>query len=155
MSALEHITRERFGELMDDDELLDIAGVGAFGEDPQWGGRRLDETKIAAALDHANRTIDGYVSGRAPKGMTAGVLEAAAADIARYRLYPNLGASKIADEVRARFKDAMQLLRDVQTGRYRLTDNEGVPIGVADGPGGTVMSSSPPERVPQALEGWL
>lgn len=146
-----HLTRDRLDALIDARELIDVAGVGGHSS----GARSLDEPAIASALDHANRTVEGYVRGRYPAGTTDPVLERCAFDIARYTLRTDLTNNSASDDIRARHKDAMATLRDVQRGNLHLQAPDGEPLGQADGPQGGSMASQPPARMPTALEGWL
>ena len=146
-----HLTRDRLTALIDERELLDVAGRGGHAS----GARTLDEAVITSALDHANRTVEGYVRGRYPHGVTDPVLERCAFDIARYTLRTDLTNNTVSEDIRARHKDAMATLRDVQRGCMHLQLADGTPAGEADGPQGGAIASQPPARMPSALEGWL
>ena len=151
MAPTAHLTRERLDALIDARELLDVAGVGGHSS----GSRTLDETAIAAALDHANRAVESKVRGRYPAGTTDPLLERAAFDIARYTLRTDLTNNTVSDDIRDRHKAAWTLLREVQRGDIHLQADDGSPAGEADGPTGGVSYSQPEARMPSALEGWL
>ena len=147
-----HLTIDRACDLIGRDELARICGTGGFNT-PE--GRRIDEARLFDAVDHADRLVAGYVRGRYAAGVTAPTLEAAAADILRYRLRSDMGEDTISEEVRRRHADAIAYLKDVQAGRSKLLDAHGEPLGAADGPSGSVMVSRvAPERAPAALEGY-
>ena len=146
----EHLSRRRLETLIDARELLDVAGVGGHSS----GARTLDERAIATAIEHANRTVEGYVRGRYPGGTTDPVLERCAFDIARYTLRTDLTNNTVSDDIRARHKDAMQTLRDVQRGTMHLQAWDGSPAGDAPGPAGGVSHSAPPARLPGVIADW-
>lgn len=151
-----HLSRDTFIEHYGD-ELLQIAGDGNW-NDPD--GRTLVDARIDGAVTYANARVNGMVRGRYPTLDTHPILVDAAIDIARYRLRSEANNATISDEVRKRYDDAMKLLSDVQTGRHALTDENGQPLGSADGAGGTVLAAvmtapGTPERTDAILEGYL
>ena len=148
-----HLYIERAIDLIGRDELTRICGVGAFNV-PE--GRTLDEVRLADAIAHANRIVAGYVRGRYAANVSTPTLQAAAADIVRYRLRSDMGEDTISEEVRRRHADALAYLKDVQAGRATLLGTDDEPLGEADGPSGSVMvSRARPERAGPALEGYL
>lgn len=139
------------------DELLELTGTGGFNTPD---GPSHDMARIDGAVTYANARVAGMVLGRYPHLTEHPLLCDAAIDIARYRLRSEAGNATISDEVRKRHDDALKLLADVQAGRQALMDDNGQPLGEADGAGGTVMGSvmvvgGAPERVSRTLEGYL
>lgn len=115
---------DRFGER----ELIELTDRS----DPSTGA--IDATVVAKALADADAEIDGYLSSRyqLPLSPVPAKLERVAGDIARYYLYED----RVTDQVRARFSDAQQWLRDVASGKVSLGATSG---GVAPTPADTVQ----------------
>lgn len=106
---------DRFGE----DELIQLTDRQSLGV--------IDATVINRALADADALINGYLVGRYTLPLATpvpNVLERLACDIARYSLYE----FKPTETVEIRYRDALELLRDVSKGRAELgldnTDNQ-------------------------------
>ena len=147
-----HIDRARF-EARYAAELPSLAGDGRWNTP---AGPGINETKLAAALDHADAMVEGAVRSRYPDGLTDETLTDAACDIARYRLRSDGNATTISKEVRDRYLDARAFLKDVRSGEdtFADADGRGVEAG-ASGPGGAVMATPRgPERSDAVLDGY-
>jgi len=110
-----------------------------------------DPEVIAAALEDADNTVNGYVGAKyaLPLSSVPAVVVTWAVSIARYVLHRN-GAP---DHVRDDYKDAIAALKDVSRGLIAL------PVEVGETPpttvNGTVMSAHPdPVFTPEKLRGW-
>lgn len=91
-----------------------------------------DTDKLGRACDDATTLIDGYLAARytLPLTYTPAIVVAWAADIARFKLWDE----RAPDEVRRRFDDTMEQLRDLAAGKLALPpDVNGTPAaaGVA------------------------
>lgn len=110
-----------------------------------------DPEVIAAALQHADNLVNGYLAGRyaLPLAQVPDLLRTWATAIARYHLH----RAGPPDYVTADFKDAMLALRDVQRGAISLPLAGG---GEPDaGSQGDHLSSAPPAVfTPDFLRGW-
>ncbi len=87
----------------------------------RFGDGDLDNDVLAEAIADADRTIDAYVSPRHTLPLTQAMIDASplvriAGDLVIYFLQGDL-SSEDADR---RYKDAMQFLRDVQSGKASL-----------------------------------
>lgn len=137
-------------------EMLQIAGIGSARHED---GRRLDETKIEAALTFADdlvvaklreryKTIDTIVPDKTPD-LLKGFVE----DIARYRLRARSGGqNQVTEEVRRRFDDACAFLKEVQMGRASL-DIKGDPRADEVRSFG-IFDANPPDRSDEILAGY-
>ncbi|MGI9276423.1 MAG: gp436 family protein [Endozoicomonas sp.] len=98
----------------------DKAGlVARFGEDELTrltddGDGQMDDNIINAALSDASDEINTYIAVRhsLPLEQTPELLVRLCADMARYRLYDN----RMIDEVKKRYDDSVQLLKDIARG---------------------------------------
>lgn len=108
---------ERYGadELV---QLTDHAGAGI-----------IDAVAVAAALDDAQATIDGYLGARyaVPVAPSPALLARLACEIARYQLH-----GKAADDtVRRAYEDALRTLRDLSSGAAVLVGAAAAPADAA------------------------
>lgn len=121
---------DRFGEA----ELIALTDRA----DPPAGA--VDATVAAKALDDASQLIDGYLAGRyaLPLASVPSLLVTLCGDIARYRLHTDSAEG----EPKARYDDAIRLLRDISGGRLTLQIAGAEPAAT----GGQVLHAAP-ERV--------
>ncbi|OJY36360.1 MAG: hypothetical protein BGP11_08430 [Rhodobacterales bacterium 65-51] len=135
--------------------LADLVARAGDAEIRQIADRDRDGTPdpevIAAALQGADDTINGYVGAKydLPFPVVPSLVITWATSIARYTLHRN-GAPK---HVRDDYDDAKAALRDVQAGRMALTvgANDPAPVNQT----GQIMAAHPPEVfTPQKLAGW-
>lgn len=136
-----------FGE----EEMLQLAGTGPRDY------RTLDRAKIEESIDHAERTVRGYVIDRWPSAFPDGtpLLKGFAADIARHRLRGRGGQQNaMNDTVQKRYDTAIARLKDLSQGRMTLD----VPEGTAGAPEASnelrVIAEMPGDRAPSILAGY-
>lgn len=110
-----------------------------------------DPEVVAAALVHADNTVNGYVAAKyqTPLSPVPDLVRTWSVSIARYILHRN-GAP---DNVEQDYKDAIAALKDVARGLIAL------PVAVGELPPasvtGTVMAEHPPQVfTPEKLRGW-
>lgn len=115
---------DRFGE----DEVIQLTDRARQGI--------IDDGVLDRALSDARAEIDGYLAVRYPVPLAAvpPVLVRVSADITRYYLFDKAAT----DQVEARYKAAVGLLRDISAGRVTL----GLPEAVAPQTSNTVTMES-------------
>lgn len=98
-----YITDQEFEQAFGDEELADLTGDGA---------------EFARAEAAASSLINGYIGARytLPLLTVPDVVKGWALDITRYRLWDEAAP----DEVRRRYEDALQQLRDLAAGKLAL-----------------------------------
>ncbi len=98
-----YITDREFEQAFGDEELGDLTGDGA---------------EFAKAAATASSTIDGYIGTRytLPLLTVPDLVKGWALDITRYRLWDE----RAPEEVRRRYEDALQQLRDLAAGKLAL-----------------------------------
>lgn len=113
------------------DMLADMRGLGV-----------RDAVKITRALDDASALIDGYISQRyaLPLPSVPAVLREACLSITVYKLATDPAA--LAEDMRARYEDALRFLRDVAGAKAAL----GLSTR-ADQAGGSGSTSSPQSAI--------
>ena len=86
----------------------------------------IDETKVTAALDEASGVIDSYCRNRYQTPLQASnSVVRICRDLTIYMLYSRR-PQKMQDSVRARYEDAIALLKDISTGKAQLDQPTGV-----------------------------
>lgn len=135
---------ERIGATAADD----VAGAGLRGQ------RTLDELKLAGAIGYAGSLVIGYLSARykKPFDQVPDMVKGWVADIAHYRLRYKVGdTSGVAEQVKQRYEEAMEQLRDAQKGRLVVDASQG---GVGDQPAQEtpVLHSGQPSRADALLD---
>jgi phage gp36-like protein len=102
------------------------------------GSNRQSYEAVAAALDAASAEIDTYIGNRYTVPLTAPppYIRQVCVDITVYRLALDVGPR--TDEMRLRYKDAIEYLRDVSKGTIDLPVTGGTdPGGGTGNPAGT------------------
>lgn len=110
--------RERFGTV----EIDELIGADASADPPEAG----DVDKLTRACADATTLIDGYMAARyrLPLVTVPDLVVAWAADIARFKLWDD----RAPEEVRKRYDDVLEQLRDLSKGRISLPpDAQGEP----------------------------
>ncbi len=114
-------------------------------------GQVIDTAVLDRALADADAEINSYLASRyaLPLASTPTVLVRLAADMARYRLHDD----RVTEAVRARYQDAVSLLKRLASGEVRL-DGAATPPPAASNSSGVSVSS--PDRVfgADALSGY-
>lgn len=142
----------RIGDAMADD----VAGSGLRGQ------RVLDRVKLGGAIGYAEGIAIGYLSARyrAPFDPVPDIVKGWVADIALYRLRYKVGdTSGVSAEIKARYDDAMKMLRDAQAGKLAIDLSSGQG-GAQGGIGGEpaqetpVLHSGKPSRADEILSSF-
>lgn len=127
--ATQQDLEDRFGadELI---QLTDRTNVGA-----------IDSTVVSRALGDADAEINGYLAAQytLPLATVPAVLVRLACDIARYQL----GADRVTEAMRERYKDAVSFLKSLSKGDAQL----GVATGQAAQPTESGIAFTAPDRV--------
>ncbi len=91
-------------------------------------GTTIDDTKITQAIDDADELIDAYLRGRytLPFSSTPTVVKQISVDIAIFNLYSKRPEREMPETIRTRYRDALRLLADIQSGKATLADASGV-----------------------------
>ena len=114
-------------------------------------GQVIDTAVLDRALADADAEINSYLASRyaLPLASTPTVLVRLAADMARYRLYDD----RVTEAVRARYQDAVSLLKRLASGEVRLDGATTPPEPAA---GSTAVTARSPSRVfgPDVLAGY-
>jgi len=136
-----------FGE----EEMLQLAGTGPRDY------RSLDRAKVEEAIDHAERTVRGYVIDRWPNAFPSGtpLLRGFAADLARHRLRGRGGQQNaMNDTVQKRYDTAIARLKDLSQGRMTLD----LPAGTAGAEAASnemrILAEMPAQRAGSILQGY-
>ncbi len=116
---MSYTTQQRLIERYGDRELIQLTD--------RYNSGVLDSALLDAAIDAADRLIDGYIHPRhglplAQAMIDASALPEQAAAIVRYGLYDD----HAPEEVVRRYRDALNWLRDVQAGRVTLGEQDAV-----------------------------
>lgn len=159
----ELLTIDDLLEHMERSELAQVAGIGSHNS---ADGRSLDNVKIEAAIKFAGDMVRGYLQRRYPIIMeldaeqTPDLIKGYLSDIVRYRLRVRSGnRNTVTDEVKDRFKDAKEWLRDISQGRANvdLSDIDGgadAEIKGAVNPAGKIRTRHEPTRATEILNGY-
>lgn len=114
-------------------------------------GQVIDTAVLDRALADADAEINSYLATRyaLPLATTPTVLVRLAADMARYRLYDE----RVTDAVRARYQDAVSLLKRLASGEVRL---DGATLQPEPASGSVAVTVRAPARVfgSDALAGY-
>lgn len=94
-----------------------------------------DTNALSSAQSDADALIDGYISGRysTPLSTVPNVIVNVACNLVRYTLYSN----NAPEEVRNRYKDSIQTLKDIQAGKFSLPVDE---VETSESTGGIVYN---------------
>jgi phage gp36-like protein len=87
-------------------------------------GAAIDAAVVTRALQAADNKINGYLAARysLPLATVPELLKDLAGDIARHQLYED----RVTDIVQKRYDDAIEMLKDISTGKASLgLDSEG------------------------------
>lgn len=86
------------------------------------GGSTVDDTVITNAISYVDNIIDGYLRGRynLPLTTVPDELKFIAIDYVKYRLYSRRMYTEIPPVVEQRYKEVIQLLKDIQNGKFSL-----------------------------------
>lgn len=109
-----------------------------------------DPDVIAAALVHADNTVNGYAAARyqLPFAPVPDLVRTWAVAIARHHLHRHVPPENVV----ADYRDALAALRDLARGAIRLTDAAGAE---ASGDAGAVGFAGPEPRAGRTLRGYL
>jgi phage gp36-like protein len=130
-----YCTQDDILEQIDEDVLIQLTDDDNVGD--------VDATKVTAAVAGADALIDGYCGKRytVPFSTVPSLVEKFSVDIAIYNLY---GRRKGApDDIRTRYKDAVDFLKGVASGSNSLGEND--PDGTSSN--APEMSTSNPTRI--------
>ena len=91
-------------------------------------GTTIDDAKITQAIGDADELIDAYLRGRytLPFSSMPTVVKQISVDIAIFNLYSKRPEREMPETIRARYRDALRLLSDIQSGKATLADASGV-----------------------------
>lgn len=115
-------------------------------------GKVPDKAVIEAALIDATETIDGYAAARyrTPLSPVPAPVRRWCADMAFYYLHT---ATKVPEDVRKAFEDALAGLKDMARGVI-IFQAEGVPTVNADASGGVRLAAPARLFTPDSLKGF-
>ncbi|WP_457798098.1 phage protein Gp36 family protein [Methylocystis sp. S23] len=136
----------RIGATMADD----VAGSGLRGQ------RTLDTVKLSGAIGYTEALVVGYLAARYKKPFdpVPDIVKGWVTDIALYRLRYKVGdTSGVAEQIKQRYEDAMEQLRDAQKGRLVVDPTQG---GVDDQPAQEtpVLYKGRPSRADEILDSF-
>lgn len=85
-------------------------------------GSSVDETVITNTISYVDNIIDGYLRGRytLPLDTVPDELKYIAIDYVSYKLYTRRLYTEVPTSVEQRYKEIMQLLKDIQSGKFSL-----------------------------------